>query len=157
MATPGSGHSHDIYFRGGNLRKIPFHLFATAIFGTLITGTAMATDISREKLVAMFEQIEHGAKWDMTKPKLWGYFFTNPTRGPLENAASLLTAKGYRLVDIHLAKKKTATDPDVWWLHVERLEVHSVDSLDMRNHEFETFAHDSGLANYDGMDVGPAN
>jgi predicted RNA-binding Zn-ribbon protein involved in translation (DUF1610 family) len=145
------------YLGGTNLTTRLRPLFLATILGSLITETAMAASISREKLVEMFEQIEHGAKWDMTKPKLWGYFFTNPTRGPLEKAAELLVAKGYRLVDIHLGKKKATSDPDVWWLHVERIEVHSVDSLDARNRELEAFARDAGLANYDGMDVGPAN
>jgi hypothetical protein len=38
---------------------------------------------------------------------------------------------------------------------VDRVEIHTVDSLDARNHEFNDFARVNGIALYDGMDVGP--
>jgi hypothetical protein len=40
-------------------------------------------------------------------------------------------------------------------LHVEKAEVHSVDSLHARNGELMAFAQENQLASYDGMDVGP--
>ena len=42
-----------------------------------------------------------------------------------------------------------------FWLHVEKVETHSPDSLDDRNQEFCRMA-DAYHVNYDGMDVGPA-
>ena len=47
---------------------------------------------------------------------LWGFFFTNPTKPPLEPVAKQLEKMGYRVVDIYLDDKK-----ENWWLHVKRL------------------------------------
>ena len=44
--------------------------------------------IAKEQLQQMFDDIARNAGWDMSKPMLWGYFFTNPTRDELEVAAA---------------------------------------------------------------------
>jgi hypothetical protein len=43
----------------------------------------------------------------------------------------------------------------LWWLYVEKEEVHTPQSLDKRNDEFSLLADKLGLDSYDGMDVGP--
>jgi Regulator of ribonuclease activity B len=128
-----------------------------AVVVALFSATSAAADISRQKLQGMFDQMQRQSHWDRTQPLLWGYFFNNPTREPLDKAAPLLSAMGYRIVGIYLAEKKSMSAPDKWWLHIERIEVHTVDSLDMRNREFNDFATAHGIALYDGMDVGPAS
>jgi hypothetical protein len=40
-------------------------------------------------------------------------------------------------------------------VHVEKVETHSVDSLDTRNGELDALAATYGVKEYDGMDVGP--
>ncbi|MFX8929938.1 ribonuclease E inhibitor RraB, partial [Acinetobacter baumannii] len=50
---------------------------------------------------------------------------------------------------------ETPDGAESWWLHVERDERHSVDSLDARNRALHRFAETHGLEAYDGMDVGP--
>jgi hypothetical protein len=110
--------------------------------------------ITREQLEAMFANIAKSAGWDMTKPMLWGYFFTHTTPDALDRAAAILRSEGYRVVDV----KKTDPeddDPELWWLHVERVEVHSVDSLHERNAAFYRLVAQLGLESYDGVDVGP--
>lgn len=87
---------------------------------------------------------------------LWGYFFTNPSRGPLDLAAQDLSRSGYRVVEIYLSEKEDASDPDLWSLHVERIEMHTIDSLLKRNAKLTAFAKKHNLLSYDGMDVGPA-
>jgi len=57
---------------------------------------------------------------------------------------------GYRIVDLH-----SAEDGATHVLHVERVERHSPRSLDRRNQELDALAESSGVASYDGMDVGP--
>ncbi len=104
----------------------------------------------------MFANIAKGTKWKMSADMLWGYFFTNPKRDSLDAAAKDLQRMGYRFVDIYLADKKKPSDPDLWWLHVERVETHSVASLHKRNIELAAFAHERHLSSYDGMDVGPS-
>jgi hypothetical protein len=108
-----------------------------------------APPISRAQLEQMFSNMRSSAPWNVDGPLLWGYFFTSPDHAKIDRAAKMLIDQGYRLVEVH-------RDKGVWWLHVERVEHHTVDSLDARNAEFYAFAQREGLSTYDGMDVGPA-
>jgi hypothetical protein len=126
-------------------------LAALLLFGA---ADAQASNISRDQLQSMFSQIQQNSNWDLTKPLLWGYFFVNPVRGPLDKAAPLLAAMGYRIVDISHVPNNANSRQDKWRLHVERIEIHTVDSLDARNRELNDFARANGIAFYDGMDVG---
>jgi hypothetical protein len=96
---------------------------AALLVAIVITGlplTTNAANIPRENLERMFNQMQRQSHWDLSKPLLWGYFFVNPTREPLDRAAPLLSAMGYQVVKIYLADKKSASAPDQWWLHIER-------------------------------------
>ena len=42
--------------------------------------------IDREALVEMFENIADQGEWGMSKPMLWGYFFTNSDQDALRDA-----------------------------------------------------------------------
>lgn len=112
--------------------------------------------IDREALVEMFENIADRGEWDMSKPMLWGYFFTNSDQDALRDAVPALQGDQYELVDIYQSEKDDPTDEDQWWLHVQRVEVHTVDSLAARNERLSEFAIRHGIDAYDGMDVGPA-
>jgi hypothetical protein len=111
--------------------------------------------ITREQLVEMFEGIGKDTTWDMSQPMVWGYFFTDPERTKLEKVAPILEKQGYRFVEVFLSDKEDPSEPDLWWLHVERIEVHTPDTLNERNQALYEFAADHRLASYDGMDVGP--
>jgi hypothetical protein len=62
--------------------------------------------------------------------------------------------RGYRYVEVFEAEDEDASAP-YFFLHVEKVEIHNVDSLYRRNTELEAFAKQNGLDTYDGMDVGP--
>lgn len=111
--------------------------------------------IAREDLVSMFQNIGRDTSWDMSKPKLWGYFFTDPDRAKLEKVVPLLERQGYRFVTIFVPDKEDPDEADIWWLHVEKIEVHTPDSLHARNQDLYKFARSHHLGSYDGMDVGP--
>ena len=112
--------------------------------------------IDREALVEMFENIAERGEWDMSQPMLWGYFFTNHSQAALRAAVPSLQGDQYEFVDIYQSEKDDPSDEDLWWLHVQRVEVHTVDSLVARNERLSEFASRLGIDSYDGMDVGPA-
>jgi Regulator of ribonuclease activity B len=130
-----------------------------ALSALVLISSAVAQEksrvISRSDLQDMFDSIAQKSGWDMSKPMVWGYFFTHHERAPLERVAELLVARGYSLIDIRLGDKDHESDPDVWWLHVERIEVHTVATLDALNKSFYELADGNGIDSYDGMDVGP--
>lgn len=113
--------------------------------------------ISREMIEEMFANMRANAGWSVDAPLLWGYFFTAYEKEKLEKAAGELVNDGYELVDIWQPEPEDEDeDPDLWWLHVQRVEHHTVDSLAERNAAFYTFASKHDLESYDGMDVGQA-
>jgi hypothetical protein len=111
--------------------------------------------IEKAQLVLMFEQIADNTDWDLSAPLVWGFFFTDASAGKLRAAAPALEQEGYRFVDVFLADKDAPEDADLWMLHVEKVEVHTADTLDARNTELYRFAAENGLGAYDGMDVAP--
>jgi hypothetical protein len=102
----------------------------------------------------MFENIRANTSWNMDGPMLWGYFFTDRSAEKLKDVVPKLEAQGYRFVDIFVPDLDEGED-EYFFLHVEKEEVHSVDSLHERNQHLYAFAEFNGLDSYDGMDVGP--
>jgi hypothetical protein len=111
--------------------------------------------ISKAQLQDMFDDMSRNPKLDINKNLLWGYFFTAKSESELKAVVPLLEAKGYRYVDIYLSEKEDPKEPDLWLLHVEKIEVHTPDTLYERNQELYRFANEHNLDSYDGMDVGP--
>jgi hypothetical protein len=125
------------------------------IFGATEKKAIPNKIITLDKLEQMFESMKKTPEIDLKKPLLWGYFFTHSEPTMLEKTKLILIKKGYRSVDIYLSDKESPTDPNVYWLHVEKEEIHSAASLDKLNDEFYLLANKLGLKSYDGMDVGP--
>jgi hypothetical protein len=109
--------------------------------------------IPRQELVDMFDHMTANTNWNIAAPMVWGYFFTHDTPEPLNQAAAMLQQEGYELVGVYASEPKDPEEP-LWWLHVERIETHDVDSLFARNEQLSEFAARYGFC-YDGMDVGP--
>jgi len=113
--------------------------------------------ITIEQLDDMFSNIKEQGQWDITKPLLWGYFFTDSNPEKLETIAPKLQNMGYKVVSIFQAEQEDSNDPDLFYLHVEKIEIHDSQSLDKRNDEFYIFSSREGIESYDGMDVGPVD
>lgn len=111
--------------------------------------------ITKQDMVDLFADMKQNAPWDSNKPLLWGYFFSDQDKAKLERAAPLLQTKGYQVVGVFDSEPDSDT-PALWWLHVEKVEKHTVETLDVRNQEFYKFAEEQQIETYDGMDVAPA-
>ena len=111
--------------------------------------------IMLDQIEAMFKDIQAQGQWDLSKTSVWSYYFTHATQKKLENTMIKLHEMGYTIGDIFLADKDNDTEEDVYFLHVEKVEIHDCVSLDKRNDELYLFAHEQGLGSYDGMDVAP--
>ena len=105
--------------------------------------------IEKALLVEMFADMRARAPWDVDSDLLWGYFFTGEDQNSLQQLSEELVSMNYNFVE------PRPDDESGFWLHVERVETHSPDSLHERNQEFYRMANEYS-ANYDGMDVGPA-
>ncbi len=109
--------------------------------------------IPKSELIEMFEAIAEQTDWDMTGEMLWGYFFTDDDRKKLEVCSNRLTELGYQFVEI--SDGDESDDPLT--LEVEKIEIHTPDTLFQRNQELAEVAEEIGLSSYDGMDVGPVD
>jgi hypothetical protein len=104
--------------------------------------------ITKAHLESMFASISEKTDWDLSGEMLWGYFFKSPTEALLTPVADALEEQGYAVVGIR-------KDEGQWWLHVEQVEVHTIETLLARNTELYALA-DKFKVEYDGMDIGPA-
>ena len=111
--------------------------------------------ILRSQIEQMFDMIRARAQWNLDGPLRWGYFFTSADRSALERASNLLVKEGYKFVNIRQSERPDAQGDTLWWLRVERIEHHTVDSLDGRNQQLYQFAQTQGSIAYDGIEVGP--
>ena len=135
--------------------KLVISLIAAAILlsAASLTETKAQTSqrIQLSQLEGMFSNMRAKAPWNVDGPLLWGYFFFDPSRDKLQDAAKELLAANYRMVTI-----EEVSGRNTFRLHVEKIEVHSPTSLHSRNNEMYELALKYMLALYNGMDVGPA-
>ena len=130
--------------------------FATLLFIATAGSPVLAKEssvITLNQLKEMFADIRTNPgykKWNVDGPLLWGYFFTDPDSKKLQPVAEYLSSNGYRFVAIY-----PTDDKSTFFLHVEKVEHHTPESLNKRNLEFYKLASRFRLESYDGMDVGP--
>jgi hypothetical protein len=109
--------------------------------------------ITLEALKTMFAGMRADTgheKWNVDGDLLWGYFFTDPDPRKLQSLADYLAKNGYHYVNIY-----PTDDKRTFFLHVERIEHHTPESLNQRNVEFYKLVKQFHVDTYDGMDVGP--
>ena len=105
--------------------------------------------ISRDDVEALFQKMQK-AGWDMQQQHVWGYFFKDPSQKKLIKFSNKLTKLGYSINDINQSY------PDNnYWLHIELIQQHSIDSLHQLNQFFYQLAIENNIKSYDGMDISP--
>lgn len=113
--------------------------------------------ISRDALVSFFDATRRlrgdgKAHFDIDDTCRWSYFFVDLSRPKLKPLADHLQQLGYEARG-YLEPDLASANP-VYFLRVDRVERHTVDSLDARNGELHELAVRFGVQDYDGMDVG---
>lgn len=108
--------------------------------------------ITLEQLQKLFTDLRAETSWEMDGEMLWGYYFVSGDPNKLTEAGALLASEGYDVAGVYENE-----DEPGFILHVQKLEVHTPDSLFARNATLEKFAAANGLDGYDGMDVSPGN
>lgn len=130
-----------------------------AIVASVGGGPVLAHEahIPRAQLEEMFANIQGQTPWNIKGDMLWGYFFTSPDKSDLEKICAELVSNGYSLVGIRQLEPDSPQASLEWLLHVERIELQTVDTLFARNTQLERLASQYKNVVYDGMDVGPPN
>ncbi|PRC91938.1 ribonuclease E inhibitor RraB [Solimicrobium silvestre] len=134
------------------MKKIFIRLIALFVLLSVF-DLASAKDkivITLEQLNKMFVSMRSDLGDKVDGDLLWGYFFTDSDPKKLQPLADRLSKNGYRVVNIYLTD-----DKNKYFLHIEKIEHHTPESLNKRNAEFYKLANEFQLESYDGMDVGP--
>jgi len=134
-------------------------LVALAVAASSIGEPSFAQQrhIPRVQIEEMFLGIQANTLWDMKGNMLWGYFFVSSGKENIEKIGADLKHDGYGLVGVSEIEAASPFAVRQWRLHVEKIETHTIDTLQLRNRQLEDMASRYGAVVYDGMDVGPAN
>jgi hypothetical protein len=119
-----------------------------AVSAWLLIVTPAERDRRAEINSYAFDDMGEKTPWDLKKPMLWGCFFTSKAKVPLMVSRCLLGFAGFRFVDL------SRDENELWWLHLECVEVHDVNSLSVRDVRLSRFGSLT-FSDYDGWDVGP--
>ena len=94
----------------------------------------------------------------------WNYYFTDEdSTERLQKCLPKLEKDSYKFVSIYLAEPGTEPtvldgrelkNPPLYALQVQKIESHTIHSLDRRNSSLQDFADDNDIFSYDGVSVG---
>lgn len=135
-----------------SVMKFLLILIASLVLASMPVRAVGETTITRESLDEMFENLKAKTKWNLDGPLLWGYFFTDHDPKKFMRLKAHLEKLGYRYVGILEPEEGEANR--TYFLHVERVEHHTPQSLHARNQQLSRLARQFGVEAYDGMDVG---
>ena len=112
------------------------------------------TMITKETIIDFFREVEEGRDFDASGKLLWSYYFLDRDSNKLKAFSLVLEKLGMRFKDIFEAEKEHLDDETEYFLQMERIEHHDVDSLDELNSALYRLAEESFVEYYDGFDVG---
>lgn len=129
------------------MRKILMLTFLMNLLGSVDSKSqTKGNKIPLEKIEEMFSKMKSSGVNTNSK-MLWGYFFKSKNKDKFEQVANELKAKDFDFVEIYKTKDK------MYWLHLERKETHSANSLYQLDDELYEIADKYQIA-YDGFEVG---
>lgn len=154
---PGSISSHLYWYYNGTFTNLPykihekkFDFYPPNAFITVLNQVAEnKNEDHATRLHDLFEKMKNEAKWDMSHPMLWGYFFIDSDKKKLEKLSESLSKKKFNIVGIAKVEGE-----NIYKLHIEKTTIHTPESLLKQIHDFEKVAKEN-RATFDGWDVGP--
>ena len=93
--------------------------------------------------------------WNLNEEMLYSYFFVDKDIDKLEALGLELEEKEYDFMDIfQLADEKTDEPTGEYLLHIDKIQIHTPESLAALNVEFQKLADEKEIASYDGWEFG---
>ena len=113
------------------------------------------TQSQLESINEIFDKARTEDNWNTAGEMLYSYYFVDTDVDKLEKLGLKLEADGYDFVDIfELGDEETDESTGEYLLHIDKVEIHTPESLAQRNVEFQTLANESEIASYDGWEFG---
>ena len=108
-----------------------------------------------ESIREIFETARTEDKWNPEEEMLYSYFFIDKDAEKLETLGLDLEKQGFDFIDIfELAEEESGEATGEYLLHIDKVEIHTPDSLAARNVEFQKRANEYEINSYDGWEFG---
>jgi hypothetical protein len=102
-----------------------------------------------------FADAQREDNWNLEEEMLYSYYFVDASVDKLEKLGLKLEADGYDFVDIfELGDEETEKPTGEYLLHIDKVEIHTPESLAARNVEFQKLADEYEIETYDGWEFG---
>ncbi len=113
------------------------------------------TESQIEGIKQIFAEAEREDNWKVGEPMLYSFYFVDEDPEKLENLGLALEEKEYDFNGVYeLGDEETEESTGEYMLHIDKVEVHTPESLAQRNVEFSRLAEDFQIASYDGWEFG---
>jgi len=113
------------------------------------------TQSQLESINEIFNTARTEDKWNTEGEMLYSFYFVDTDIDKLEKLGLKLEADDYDSVGIfELGDEETDESTGEYLLHIDKVEIHTPESLAARNVEFQTLANENEIASYDGWEFG---
>lgn len=112
-------------------------------------------DSQLEGIREIFADAKQEDNWNIDEPMLYSFYFVDKSVEKLEKLGLKLEAEGYDFVDIfELGDEETEKSTGEYLLHIDKIEIHTPESIAERNVEFQKLADQFEIETYDGWEFG---
>ena len=113
------------------------------------------TESQLEGIREIFETARREDEWNLEEEMLYSYFFVDKDVDKLEKLGLELEKQGYDFLDIfELGDDETSEPTGEFLLHIDKVEIHTPESLAQRNVQFQQLADEYEIESYDGWEFG---
>jgi hypothetical protein len=113
------------------------------------------TESQLEGIKEIFADARREDNWNLDEEMLYSYYFVDKSVDKLEKLGLKLEADGYDFIDVfELGDEDTNESTGEYLLHIDKIEVHTPESLAARNVEFSKLAEEYEIETYDGWEFG---
>ena len=113
------------------------------------------TESQLEGIREIFATAKTEDNWNLEGEMLYSYYFVDESVEKLEKLGNHLQAEGYDFIDVfELGDEETDEPTGEYLLHIDKVEIHTPESLAQRNVEFQNLADEHELQTYDGWEFG---
>ncbi len=113
------------------------------------------TESQIEGIKEIFAAATREDNWKIDEPMLYSFYFVDTDAEKLENLGEHLEEEGYDFIGIYeLGDEDTDESTGEYLLHIDKVELHTPESLAQRNVEFAKLAEEYAIETYDGWEFG---
>ena len=113
------------------------------------------TESQLEGIREIFETARTEDNWNLEGEMLYSFYFVDESIEKLEKLGLYLEKQNYDFIDIfELGDDETGESTGEYLLHIDKVEIHTPETLAERNVEFQKLADEYEIESYDGWEFG---